>query len=215
MITKSVDIYLSEGCGRCSLGGTPDCKVHKWTAELDYLRSILINSELTEECKWGLPCYTFKSKNIILISAFKDYCTINFLKGAIIKDPNKILVKQGENSQSARCIKFTSIDQIHKVESEIISFIKQTIEIEIKGLKVKIDKNPEPIPEELTDIFKEDPTFKSAFEALTPGRQRGYIIFFSAPKQSATRKSRIEKYTEKILNGEGLNDKYSSKKKSN
>lgn len=207
-MNPKVDNYLIEGCGRCALGGTPDCKVHKWTQELELLRKIVLDCELTEEVKWGVPCYTFQKKNVLIVSAFREYCSVSFFKGALLKDPMGILDKPGENSQAARLIKFTNIKEIKAVEADLKTYIYEAIEVEKKGLKVNFKKNPEPIPEELERKFEEDPVLKTAFETLTPGRQRGYILYFSAPKQSKTRESRIEKSIGKILNGEGLHDQY-------
>jgi uncharacterized protein YdeI (YjbR/CyaY-like superfamily) len=212
-MNQTVDNYLIEGCGRCALGGTPECKVHQWTKELELLRMIVLDCGLTEECKWGVPCYTFKGKNVLMISAFKEFCCISFFKGVLLADENKILDKPGENSQAVRLIKFSDIKKIKEIESELKAYIHEAIEVEKAGLKVAFKKNPEPLPEELENKFEEDPMLKSAFEALTPGRQRGYILYFSQPKQSNTRLSRIEKYTSMILNGEGLHDKYKGMKK--
>lgn len=146
------------------------------------------------------------------MSAFKEYCAISFFKGALLRDTQGVLDKPGKNSQAARLIRFTNIADIKKMEAELKTYIHEAVEIEKLGLKVNFKKNPEPIPEELDGKFEEDPVLKTAFEALTPGRQRGYILHFSAPKQSKTRVSRIEKSIGKILNGEGLHDKYSSKR---
>jgi uncharacterized protein YdeI (YjbR/CyaY-like superfamily) len=210
-MNKSVDNYLLEGCGRCPLGGTPDCKVHKWISELKLLRMIVLESGLAEECKWGVPCYTFDNGNVLLVSAFKDYCSISFFKGSLLKDDKKLLEKPGKNSQAARLLKFSIVEEIKEVETDIKSYIREAIEIEKSGLKVNFNKNPEPVPEELEKKFEEDPLLKTAFDALTPGRQRGYIIYFSAPRQSKTRVERIEKSIGKILNGEGLHDHYNRK----
>jgi uncharacterized protein YdeI (YjbR/CyaY-like superfamily) len=212
-MTKDIEIYFEEGCGRCPLGGTPDCKVHQWATELDALRNIILDCGLTEQSKWGVPCYSFQRKNILILSAFKEYCSISFFKGSLLADDKNLLVKPGKNSQAARLFKFTSIDQIQAIEEDIKAYIFEAIEVEKAGLKVIYNKNPEPIPEELEQKFEADLVFKNAFEALTPGRQRGYIIYFSAPKQSKTRVSRIEKCIGKILNGEGLNDKYTKRSK--
>ena len=212
-MNKTVDNYLLEGCWRCSLGGTPDCKVHKWNSELELLRSIILDCGLTEECKWGVPCYTFQNKNVLIVSAFKEYCSISFFKGTLLSDTKGLLSKPGENSHAARLFRFTNIDEIKEIEADIKTYIYEAIEIDKAGLKVDFKKQPEPIPAELEKMFEEDPMFRFAFESLTPGRLRGYIIHFSAPKQSKTRVSRIEKCIGKILNGEGLNDKYSAKKK--
>jgi len=208
-----VDLYLSEGCGRCPLGGTPDCKVHPWAQELKLLRQIVLDCGLTEEVKWGVPCYTLDSKNVLLVSALKDCATISFFKGSLLRDDHSRLEKPGPNSQATRYLKFTDTDTIRSREAEIKAYIHQAIEVERSGLKVAFGKNPEPIPEELEWQFAEDPTLKSAFEALTPGRQRGYILYFSQPKQSPTRTSRIEKCSADILNGIGLHDAYKAKRK--
>jgi len=213
MMNKSVDNYLAEGCGRCPLGGTPDCKVLTWTSELELLRRLVLDCGLTEETKWGVPCYTFQNKNILLVSAFKEYCCISFFKGSLLSDEKGLLVKSGPNSQAVRLFKFTNIDEIVEIENEIKAYIFEAIEVEKAGLKVEYNKKPEPIPIELETKFEEDPVLKTAFEALTPGRQRAYIIHFSQPKQSKTRISRIEKCEPMILSGIGLNDKYKSMKK--
>ena len=212
-MNQSVENYFIEGCGRCALGGTPDCKVHAWGHELELLRRIVLDSELTEESKWGVPCYTTQGKNVLLVSAFKDYCAISIFKGALLADSKNLLVKPGKNSQAARMLKFTSTEKIQEIEADIKELINEAIKAEKAGLKVNFKKNPEPIPQELEDKFEQDLVFKSAFESLTPGRQRGYIIHFSQPKQSSTRISRIEKCVPKILNGEGMHDKYKAMKK--
>jgi len=211
-MNKSVDNYFISGCGKCALGGTPDCKVHSWTTELALLRYMVLNSELKETCKWGVPCYTFRDKNVLIISAFKEYCAISFFKGVLLKDAKSILVKPGPNSHEVRLIKFTNLESIQSLETNIKEFILQAIEVEKAGLKIPSKQNQEPIPEELEKMFEANLSFKSAFEALTPGRQRGYLFYFSAPKQSKTRKARIEKCIGKILNGEGLHDYYKHKK---
>ncbi|MGB0523456.1 MAG: YdeI/OmpD-associated family protein [Flammeovirgaceae bacterium] len=208
-----IDSYLATGCGRCPLGGTPNCKVLNWQEELIQLRAFVLDCGLTEEIKWGVPCYTFQQKNILLLSALKDYCAISFFKGALLKNSHHILSKPGPNSQAARMIKFHHVDEVLALEVALKAHILEAIEVEKAGLKVSFKQNPEPIPEELQLKLAEDPIFRAAFEALTPGRQRGYIIHFSQPKQSKTRSSRIEKCVPKILNGEGLNDKYQSRKR--
>lgn len=212
-MNPKVDHYLSEGCGRCPLGGTADCKVHRWPAELKKLRSILLGSGLTEELKWGVPCYTYQNKNIVILSALRGHCAFSFLKGVLLKDPHQVLEKPGPNSQSDRVIKFTSVQQILAMEEILKTYIAEAIEVEKAGLKVTFKQNPEPIPVELQEKFEEDPYFKTSFETLTPGRQRGYILYFSQAIQSGTRVSRIEKCVPKILKGEGLHDEYKSKKK--
>ena len=207
MITKDVETYLLEGCGRCPLGGTPDCKVHTWSNELKYLRSIVLDCGLTETSKWGVPCYTYQNGNVAIVSALKGYAALSFFKGVLLKDPEGILEKPGENSQSDRLIKFTDVSQIAVLESTLKEYIYEAIEVERLGLKVEFKKTPEPMPEELEAKLEDDPQLKAAFYALTPGRQRGYIIHFSQPKQSATRVSRIEKCIPKIMEGIGFFDR--------
>lgn len=202
-----VDQYLREGCGRCPLGGTPQCKVHNWEEELKTLRAIVLDCGLTETLKWGAPCYTFQQSNILIVSAFKDYCALSFFKGALLHDAPNLLEKPGENTQAARLIRFTNIREIIELESTLKAYIFEAVEIEKAGLSVNFKKKPEPIPAELHQKMAEDPALKKAFESLTPGRQRGYILHFSAPKQSKTRESRIEKCRDKILAGKGLNDR--------
>lgn len=211
-MNPKIDKYLINGCMRCKLGATPDCKVHKWTVQLELLRTIVLDCGLNEELKWGVPCYTFQNSNVLIVSAFKEYCSISFFKGALLNDTNGILEKQGGNTQAARLIKFTNVEKIKELEPVLKAYIYEAVEVEKAGLKVAFKKNSEPIPEELEKKFEKDPFLKTAFEALTPGRQRGYILYFSAPKQSKTRILRIEKSIRKILNGEGLNDKYSRKR---
>jgi uncharacterized protein YdeI (YjbR/CyaY-like superfamily) len=207
-LNPEVDLYLADGCGRCDYYATPKCKVKKWQEELQTLRQIVLDCGLTEELKWSVPVYTLQNKNIAIVSAFKDYCSLSFFKGALLKDQNKILAKQGESSQAARIIKFTGTREILKLLPILREFIFEAIELEKNGEKVIYKKNLEPVPEELKNIFKELPVLKNAFYSLTPVKQRAYIIYFSQPKQSETRVSRIEKCKQKIMNGEGLNDKY-------
>ena len=201
-----VDLYLADGCGRCALYATPQCKVIPWQKELAALRAIVLDCGLTEELKWGVPCYTFQDGNIAIVSAFKAYCSISFFKGALLQDDHGLLVKQGEHSQAARLIKFTHIQEIIAQESILKTYIYEAMEVEKAGLKVAFKKNPEPIPEEFQCKLDENPALKAAFEALTPSRQRGYILYFSQPKQAKSRESRIEKCVLKIMEGKGLND---------
>jgi uncharacterized protein YdeI (YjbR/CyaY-like superfamily) len=167
---------------------------------------VLLDCQLTEELKWGKPCYTFQKSNLAIMYGLKESCAVGFLKGALLKDPNGILIKPGEHSQSGRWIKFTSVREIVEMEPILKAYIHEAIEAEKAGLKVEFKKNPEPIPKELKNKLDEIPALKTAFKALTPGRQRGYILYFSAPKQSKTRESRIEKWLQHILNGKGMQD---------
>jgi uncharacterized protein YdeI (YjbR/CyaY-like superfamily) len=205
---KSAEEYFIEGCGRCSLGGTPECRVNKWANELALLRQIILSCGLEEECKWGHPTYTYKKANVLILGAFKDNCTISFLKGALIQDEAGLLQKPGENSQSGRVMRFTNVNQIIPIESEIRAYIFEAIEIEKAGLKVETKPATEiTLPEELSAQFKLDPKFKAAFRSLTPGRQKGYIYFIADAKQSKTRESRIEKYRAHIMAGKGMMDR--------
>jgi uncharacterized protein YdeI (YjbR/CyaY-like superfamily) len=182
-------------------------KAKKWKEEFKKLRIIVLDCGLTEELKWGKPCYTFQNSNIVLIHGFKDYCALLFFKGALLKDANGILIQQTENVQAARQIRLTNVPEIVKMELILKAYIKEAIQVEKAGLKVNFKKISEfVIPEEFQKKLDQIPALKTAFGALTPGRQRGYILYFSAPKQSKTRESRVEKCKQQILNGKGLND---------
>jgi uncharacterized protein YdeI (YjbR/CyaY-like superfamily) len=178
-----------------------------WQEEIRKLRIITLECGLSEELKWGCPCYTFQGKNIVLIHVFKEYCALLFFKGALLNDAYKILIQQTKNVQVARQIRFTNVREIVKMKTVLKAYIFEAIEAEKAGLKVYLKKTSEyNIPEEFQKKLNKNPDLKTAFKALTPGRQRAYILFFSAPKQSKTRESRIEKSIKPILNGKGLND---------
>ncbi|MBK5443354.1 MULTISPECIES: YdeI/OmpD-associated family protein [Peribacillus] len=182
-------------------------KANKWKEEYEKLRNIVLDCELTEEFKWMHPCYTFEKKNIVLIHGFKEYCALLFHKGALLQDTHGILIQQTENVQAARQIRFTNVQEIVEMETILKAYIYEAIEVEKAGLEVNFKKTTEfIIPEEFQNKFDEIPALKTAFEALTPGRQRAYIRYFSEPKQSKTRVSRVEKCMQQILNGKGLND---------
>jgi uncharacterized protein YdeI (YjbR/CyaY-like superfamily) len=182
-------------------------KAKKWQEELEQLRTIVLGCGLTEELKWGVPCYTFQKKNIVLIHVFKEYCALLFFKGALLNDANGILIQQTQHVQAARQIRFTTAREIVKMKPILKAYIYEAIEVEKAGLKVDLKKTTEySIPEEFQKRLDKNPALKIAFNALTPGRQRGYILYFSAPKQSKTRESRVEKCMRQILNGKGLND---------
>src|ERR1700736_6248946 len=184
-------------------------KAQKWQKELEKLRTIVLDCGIDEELKWGCPCYTFQKSNIVLIHVFKEYCALLFFKGALLNDANGILIQQTENVQAARQIRFTNVREIVKMEPILKAYIFEAIEVEKAGLKVDFKKTTELIfPEEFQNKLDENPALKTAFDALTPGRQRGYNLYFSAPKQSKTRESRVEKCMQQILNGKGLNDQY-------
>lgn len=179
----------------------------KWQKEYEQLRTIILDCGLTEELKWGCPCYTFEERNIVLIHGFKEYCAILFFKGALLNDPDNILIRQTKNVQAARQVRFTSVDEIIKLKPVISAYVYEAIEVEKAGLKVKL-KSTEAfsIPEEFQIKLDKSPALKKAFDALTPGRQRAYLFHFSQPKLSKTRAARVEKYLQHILNGKGLND---------
>ena len=182
-------------------------KAKKWQEEFEKLRTIILDCQLTEELKWGCPCYTFQEKNIVLIHGFKEYCALLFFKGALLKDAKGILNKIGENTQAGRQIRFTNVREIVKMDRILKSYIYEAVELEKAGLKVNFKKNAELIfPEEFQKKLVKNPALKTAFNALTPGRQRAYNLYFSESKQSKTRESRVEKCMQQILNGKGLND---------
>ncbi|HEU5364849.1 MAG TPA: DUF1801 domain-containing protein [Hanamia sp.] len=191
MNTK-VDFYFNKG---------------EWQKETAQLRKIVLDCDLKEELKWGCPCYSFEGKNIVLIHVFKEYCALLFFKGVLLNDPEKILIQQTENVQSARQMRFTNLHQIVKMAPVIKAYIYQAVQVEEAGLKVPLKKTKDfSVPEEFQNKLNEMPSLKTAFEALTPGRQRGYIFYFSQPRQSKTREARVEKYLPKILDGKGLDD---------
>ena len=192
-MNPKVDFYFSKG--------------KKWEEELEHLRKIVLDCGLTEELKWGVPCYTFDKRNIVLIHVFKEYCALLFFKGVLLNDANGILVQQTENVQAARQIRFTNVRQIVEMAATLKAYIYEAIEVEKGGLKVALKKTSEfAVPEEFQNKLDEMPALKKAFDALTPGRQRAYTLYFSQPKQSKTRESRIEKCMQQILDGKGLND---------
>ncbi|AQG81909.1 YdeI/OmpD-associated family protein [Spirosoma montaniterrae] len=182
-------------------------KARKWQEELEQLRIIALDCGLTEDLKWGVPCYTFQKSNILLIHVFKEYCAFLFVKGALLHDAEGILIQQTENVQAARQIRFTSVQEIVKMKPTLKAYIFEAIEAEKAGLKVNFKERTEfVIPEEFQQTLDEMPALKTAFETLTPGRQKAYLLHFSAPKQAKTRQSRVEKCVQQILDGKGLND---------
>lgn len=179
----------------------------KWQNEFKQLRAIVLDCGLTEELKWGQPCYTFEKANIVLIHGFKEYCALLFFKGALLKDKKKLLIQQTENVQSARQIRFTHVKEIIKLKAALKLYIYEAIKVEESGLKVEFKKTSDfKVPEEFQNKLDKHRTLKKAFEALTPGRQRAYLFYFSSAKQSKTREERIKKYVQKILDGKGLDD---------
>jgi uncharacterized protein YdeI (YjbR/CyaY-like superfamily) len=179
----------------------------RWEKELQKLRSIILETELVEEVKWRVPCYTLEGANVVFLGGFKDNCVLSFVKGVLLKDPHKILIQQTENSQSVRIIRFPNVAAITKVQAIVKAYVNEAIAVEKAGVKVPLKKITEhKVPEELQTKLDSDPAFKKAFQALTPGRQRGYMLYFAGAKQAATRAARVEKCTPQILAGKGLDD---------
>lgn len=188
-------------------------RAKKWREELAKLREISLSCGLTEELKWGKPCYSFEGSNVVILQGFKDTCALLFAKGALLEDPKGLLEKPGEHTQAARRIPFTSVQEVVKLEKTLKAYVKEAVAVEKAGLEVKYKEITEyEVPEELQKKLDESPPFKHAFQSLTPGRQRGYYMYFSAAKQSATRLARIEKCKPQILQGKGLHDDYKAGK---
>jgi uncharacterized protein YdeI (YjbR/CyaY-like superfamily) len=182
-------------------------KETQWQKEYQQLRTLILDCGLAEELKWGCPCYQYEGTNVVLIHGFKEYCALLFFKGALLNDPNGILIQQTKNVQSARQIRFTSVQEIMKQKATLKAYIYEAVEVERAGLRVKLKKTADfQMPEEFQKKLKKMPSLKKAFEALTPGRQRAYIFYFSQAKLAKTREARVEKYTKQILEGRGLED---------
>ena len=200
--------YLNGGCGRCELYQTSACKVQSWSNELKALLALVAETELEESIKWGQPCFTLNGKNVLMIGCLKDAAVLGYFKGALLSDPEKLLVAPGKNSRYVRQFRFQSLSEIENLAVTILAYTKEAIQLERDGKKVdKPSKNEEIIPE-LATVFERDKQLKNAFYALTPGRQRGYLLHFEQAKQAKTRLARIEKWRDTILNGEGMHDAY-------
>lgn len=190
------------------MGGSLECKVHSWQEELKFLRRLVLDCGLVEERKWGVPCYTYNGANVLLIFAFKDNCGISFLKGSLLRDESQILEKPGENSEEGRVVRFTGVNRMVELEPVLKTYIFEAVEVERAGLKVKSKAVSEyEIPEEFQRRLDRDPLLREAYEGLTPGRKKGYLLYFGGSKNSKTRESRIEKYAPKILKGLGFHDR--------
>ena len=201
-----VDQFLLEGCMRCSLGATPACKVLLWTDILEFLRQLILEMELQEERKWGVPTYTLNGKNVVMLGVFKDSCVLSFIKGQLITDPKGLLELPGPNSREGRILRFTKLSQAKVLEKDIRHYLQEAILVEQSGKKAAPSSSPQELPAELLQKFAEHPGLEAAFFALTLGRQRGYLIHFSGAKQSPTRLSRIDKCVPKIFEGKGMLD---------
>lgn len=207
-MTKGIQEYLINGCMRCKLGATAACKVNNWRNELIELIHIAKESGLNAESKWGVPCFTYNNRNVLVISALKEKVIISFFKGSLMSDPKNKLISPGPNSQAARYLQFQTLEEIESQRDLIGSYIKESIFIEESGKKVQFSSEIPALPKELEEIMENDPVLANAFYALTPGRQRGYVIYFSQPKGEEARKRRIENSISKIMSGKGLNDHY-------
>jgi uncharacterized protein YdeI (YjbR/CyaY-like superfamily) len=204
MYPSTVDAYLAAGCGRCPLGGTPQCKVHTWTYELHEMRRILQESGLTEEVKWQSPCYTRNGKNLVMIGAFKDNCVMSFLNGALMTDPYGLLVKPGENSKVARVVRIRADADMKDLAPKLADLVREAIRVDESGVVYDRSQDQEPeLPVELVEAFADEPDFETAFYALTPGRQRSWILHFTSAKQSSTRASRVQAGMANIRRGKG------------
>lgn len=212
MTATSVTDFLRNGCGRCEHYGTDACKVRHFNAEVKRLREIVLDCGLAETLKWSQLCYTYDEKNVVLVSAFKEFAFIGFFKGTLLTGNRDILMAPGPNSQHLRRVEVRTLNEIEQLEPILRKLIKQAIELEKKGIKSEVVKNDEPLCAELLACFAKDPELEKAFQALTPGRQRGYNLYFSQAKQAKTRLARIVKYTPQILAGQGLHDDYRSRK---
>jgi len=203
----NVETYFNEGCGRCSKMATPLCRVRTWEKELQLLRSIILECGLVEELKWSHPCYTFQNKNVLMLGTTKAFCAISFFKGVLLEDNQKVLIAQTENTQATRQLQFTNTEQIVNLKNTIKTYIFEAIEVEKSGVKVVYKESVAiAIPEEFQYFLNNDVALKMAFEELTPGRQKGYLLHFSELKQSKTKIARVEKWIEQIKRGKGMND---------
>lgn len=203
-MNKSVNLYFELGCGRCDKMATPLCKVHLWDAGLADLREIVLSSGLKEELKWGHPCYEYKGKNLVMIAAYKDFMALSFLQGALLRDESNLLERQGENTQSARILRWDDSSHVSAMRDVILAYIAEAKQVQDQGLKVaqaELVLGPEWL-----DALAQNAELKQAFEALTPGRQRAYVLYVEGAKQEKTRKARIEKWIPAILAGKGMND---------
>lgn len=207
MNTSNVDSYLRDGCGRCDKYQTPECKVHLWTEPLLALRDILLQTELQETMKWGSPCYTVDAGNVLMLTSLTDACALNFFQGAALDDPDGLLEAPGPNSRYARYLKFHSLDEVETHRDAARNLIEQAIAFKKSGKKVPVSDQAEPMPEELEERLESDPDLKEAFEDLTPGRQRSYILYVGGAKQSATRERRVDRAVPKIYDGKGWNER--------
>lgn len=207
MNTGTVDDYLAEGCGRCDLYRTPGCKVHRWQDSLVALRAEVLAAGLEEHLKWGCPCYTVDGKNVLMVTAYKEFACVSFFAGALLRDDEGRLESPGPNSQAARLFKFRSAAEVEARRAQLRGFIEQAAALSRAGARVQFARTADPEPEELTALLDGDPGLRAAFDALTPGRQRSHVIYVSGAKQSASRQARADRCVPKILAGKGFLDR--------
>lgn len=207
MNNTSVDSYLREGCGRCERYQTPECKVLLWTKPLEALRKLVLSTGLEEDMKWGSPCYTLNGKNVVSLASLNDFCSLSFFKGALLEDEEGLLVAPGANSRHVRYLKFTSLKEVTKGRKVALGFLEQAIAIQKAGKKVPPRSGDDPLPEELAAHLAGDAALQAAFDGLTPGRKRSYVLYVSGAKQSKTRATRAERCSAKILAGKGWNER--------
>lgn len=207
MNTTSVDAYLLEGCGRCDRYRTPDCKVHRWTAALEQLRAIVRAAGLTEEMKWGSPCYTLGGKNVSMLVSFNESCALQFFKGAALDDPQGLLESPGPNSHAGRYLRFRSAEEVTAKRDAAAAFVAQAIALERAGVRIAAPAQREPLPEALAQRLDSDPALAQAFAALSPGRQRSHILHIQGAKQAETRQRRVDKCAPEIFAGRGFGER--------
>lgn len=202
-----VDSYLADGCGRCTHYRTPGCKVHLWTGPLVALRALVLESGLSESLKWGSPCYDLEGHNVLMLVAMRDRCAVSFIQGALLPDPEGLLSRSGPNVQAARELRFTTAEEVHARRDDLRRFVDAAIALRRQGAKVTFAPAPEPVPEELGEVLDADPARRAAFEALTPGRRRSFVLYVSGAKRRQTRTARAEACLPKILAGKGFHDR--------
>ena len=215
-MTREVEVFFEDGCGRCALGGTPACKVRRWGAELRRLRGILLeaggdggsNGQWAETAKWGVPVYTFNGANVAILGALKGHCSVGFFKGVLLEDPQGVLVAPGPNSQAVRQMRFTGMAQVEELAGVLRAHVQEAIRVEASGRQVAFTASEElAYPDEMRRWLEADPALEAAFEGLTPGRRRGYVLHISGAKQAATRHARMEKVVPRIMEGKGMHDR--------
>lgn len=206
-MNRTIEGYFADGCGRCPLGGTPDCNVHAWRPILEALRDLLRSCGLEEAVKWGMPCYQYQGANVVILGAFKEFASLGFFKGSLLQNADGILTRQGENSEASRVIKVVELAWLRDWEEQVRACIYEAIEVEKSGLKVATRTvEEEDFPEVIRQRLAEMPDLRNAFFALTPGRRKGYLLYFKGAAQDKTRLSRLEKQVSRIMNGKGLHD---------